>query len=374
MQILPREQSFGALLGSGLGQLAGHKIGQLLKTHQQQQERSEFAKTWEPYLGKQTANFLSNLGPEERRNALGNLEQLTGAFQQPEQQNGLAALNQQNQQQGQQQQANPQDQISQALQQYFNNPTLGNQQQIPQFGQQAPQQQMGQQQGQEQGLTPERAKLIEGIFETPERRKEKREQQKLELVQRQAQNKEKEFNLKETKKYVEDLKVKEKASKEADLRLKRMETLIDKGKLPNAAIWSFLTKVENAPYIGGLTALLADPVKSWIKSGNPDIEEFEKLSNDFVKNAKPYFGSRLTDKDLEIYMQTIPTLLQTDSGKKKVIQNLRSLNELTEIEAKAVRSIIRENGGIPPLDIEQQVQDKIGSKLDKVAKKFIVRE
>ena len=156
-----------------------------------------------------------------------------------------------------------------------------------------------------------------------------------------------------------------------------METLIDKGNLPNAALWSSLSKLEHAPFISGLTAPFAELLKGGVKwySGNPaDIEEFEKLSSEFVKNAKQYFGSRITQKEVELFMNTVPSLMQTDSGKKKLIENIRSLNELTEIEAKAARSIIKENRGIPPIDIEQQVQDRIGNKLDKAAKRFVIRE
>ncbi len=316
----------GAALGTGLGQLAQHKLSQISKQYQQQQERSQFAQGLAPILGQDTANFLSHLGPDERKYALQNIGSLLQLNQQP-QQNGLESL----QQPGQEQQ---------------------------------PIQQQAQQQ---QQMTPERVKLVENVFTSPQ---EKREKEKLEFTKRQA-------TLKETKPYVDALKAKEKAVKEADLRLKRMETLIDKGNLPNSALWSALSKLENAPYISGLTAPIAELIKGgtkWFSGNSADIEEFEKLSSEFVKNAKQYFGSRITQKEVELFMQTVPTLAQTDSGKKKLIENIRSLNELTEIEAKAARSIIKANGGIPPLDIEQQVQDKIGKKLDKVAKKFIIRE
>lgn len=203
----------------------------------------------------------------------------------------------------------------------------------------------------------------------------------------------------ETRKYLETLKDQEKAAKESELRLKRMETLIEKGKLPNAGLWTFLTSIEDlgpiatggagaligsavpgvgtaigagvGGILGALSGPLAGAAKSLIKSGSPDIEEFEKLSADFVKNAKQYFGSRLTDADLRVFMQTLPTLMQTDAGKKKVIENLSSLNELAQIESKTARSIIRDNGGIPPIDIEQQVKDKIADRADRIAKRFI---
>ena len=45
--------------------------------------------------------------------------------------------------------------------------------------------------------------------------------------------------------------------------------------------------------------------------------------------------------------------------KRKLLKILRSLNELAEIEAKAARSIIKASGGMAPLDLEQQVKDKI---------------
>ncbi len=324
----------GEALGTGLNQLAQHKLSQLSKQYEIQSQKSQFAQGLAPILGQDTANFLSNLSPDERKYALQN----------------LGSLMQLNQQPGQQ-----------------------------------PQQQMPGQPQEQQQMAPERAKLLQDIFTSPQ---EKREREKLDLAKRQ-------LALKETKPYIDTLKNQEKAAKEGNLRLQRMKNLIENGKLPNAALWSFLTKIEDIgagvgaaagaalgsfiPGIGtaaggiagALTSPFAGAVKSWIRSGSPDVEEFEKLSTDFVKNAKQYFGSRITDRDLITFMQTIPTLMQTDAGKKKVIANLSALNELTEIESKAARSIIRQNHGVPPIDIEQQVKDKIKDKIDRVAKRFI---
>jgi len=405
MQSIPRGESFGAKLGTGLGELAGYKIGQLIKKHQQEQERSQFAKVWEPILGQQSAHFLSSLGPEERKLAMQNINSLIQLNEPPssrEQVSGMQSLGVA-QQQGQQ----PQQQFDRD---YFIRKALGQPDQQdsllsglqggqPQQIQQQPQQQMQQDQVQQQ-ISPDRAKLIADLFSTPQ---EKAARQKLEAQQRQEAFREKQFNIKETKQYIDVLKAKEKAAKENNLRLGRMEKLIDKGNLPNANLWSFLSKIEDTPLsgagagallgsaigtaflpgvgtaigsglggaLGGMTSPLAGAMKSLIKSGSPDIEEFEKLSTEFVKNAKQYFGSRVTEGEIRLFMNTVPTLMQTDAGKKKVIDNIRSLNELTEIESKAARSIIAANRGIPPLDIEQQVQDKISHKIDKVAKKFL---
>jgi hypothetical protein len=349
MQILPNSTlggSLGSSLGTGLQDLAALKLAHLTKQYDIKKEQTDFAQGLAPLLGKDTANFLSSLSPQERNHALQNIGSLMQLNQAPESQLGSLAQPEQ--------------------------PTLGQQKE-----------------------SPERAQLVQDIFTSP---KEKREREKLELAKRTA-------TLKETKPYIDTLKNLEKGAKESDLRLKRMKKLIENGKLPNANLWSFLTKVEESPLqgagagaaigaavgtavlpgvgtaigtgigsaIGGLISPFAGAAKSYLKSGTPDIEEFEKLSADFVKNAKQFFGPRLTNADLQVFMKTLPTLMQTDAGKKKVIENLESLNELAEIEAKAARSIIRANGGIPPLDIEQQVKDKISGRIDKIAKKFITR-
>lgn len=210
----------------------------------------------------------------------------------------------------------------------------------------------------------------------------------------------------ETKEYAKTLLDHEKAARENDIRLNRMEKLIAGGKLPNAGLWNFLSKVEDvgslplgalgglagtaiAPGIGtaaglgvgtalgslagALVSPLAGAAKSLVRAQSPDIEEFEKLSADFVRNAKQFFGSRLTDADLKAYMATVPNLMQTDAGKKRVIENLKSLNSLAKKEGMAYRDILKEFKGKRPLDIEQRVQDRIADEVEKVVHAFIVR-
>jgi hypothetical protein len=372
MQVIHDSNAGGRLgeaLGTGLNQLAQHKLAQISKQYQDQQERFNFAQGLKSSgLPENIINLLANIDPKDRGSILKNLNPqalMQGSEQSSQQQMGGMGSGMQQlegQQQPQQQQFGP-EQLLQALRQ----PEQLYGKQSNMFQQQEPGQQIQQQQlPQQQQMAPDKAKLAHDLFTSP---KEKREREKLELAKRTA-------NIKETKQYVDELKGKEKAVKEADLRLRKMETLIDKGNLPNAALWSALSKLESAPFISGLTAPLAELMKGgvkWWSGKSSDIEEFEKLSSEFVKNAKQYFGSRITQKEVEMFMQTVPTLMQTDSGKKRLIENIRSLNELTQIEAKAARSIIKGNGGVAPIDIEQQVQDKIGNKLDKVAKKFAAR-
>jgi len=409
-QIINEYRGLGDVLGQSLGQglsgvgegfggalqnLANMKLNQFAQRQQAQQTANAFQQL--PGVTPQIAQFLAALSPEERKYPLQN----------------LGALMQLGGQQGQQSQQMPSQSGVGSLQGLSAADFLSNPNQVNPLIQQAlskaplqQQSQVGQQNplyppasqasGKQQRSAQDQAKLVEDIFTSPQ---EKRERHKLALKERQLASQEKLSTLKETKQYVETLKNQEKAAKESDLRLNRMVKLIEKGKLPNAGLWSFLTKIEEAPLaiagagavlgtalfpgvgtaigagLGGLAGALSSPLagaaKSIIRAGSPDVEEFEKLSADFVKNAKQFFGPRLTDADLRVFMQTLPTLMQTDAGKKKVIENLRSLNELAEIESKAARDIIRENRGIPPFDVEQQVKDRISDEVDKVAKRFI---
>lgn len=392
MQTIGRGEDIWGNIGSSLGELAAAKVGHLLGEKKKAKEKADFFDQWKDYIGDEKARWLSNFEPEQRKQVMNNPEfmQLKKINQEPEEGNILEYLQRQTGNQGQPgqgqmyEQQDPRQQLQSALGQYFNNPTLGqgiggmfsgeqSQQQEPiqQFGGQ--EQMMPRNVSKKQGeITPDQAQIVSQLFQTPQeraaRKKAELENKKLELAERRT-------TLQATKKYIDELKAKEKAVTNANFRLKKMEESIEKGNLPNAQLWSALTKAEHAPYVGGLASVFVDPIKSVIKwyHGAADIEEFEKLSNEFVKDAKQYFGSKITEKEVQMFMQTVPNLMQTDAGKKKIIDNIRSLNDLVEVEAKAARSIIKENGGIPPIDIEQQVHDKIENRVDKVVKKFTVR-
>ena len=86
MQIIndpSRAGSLASAFGSGLNQLAELKLAELTKRYDKQVEKSQFAKTWEPILGKHSANFLSNLSPDERKNAMQDIGSLLQLNEQP---------------------------------------------------------------------------------------------------------------------------------------------------------------------------------------------------------------------------------------------------------------------------------------------------
>lgn len=156
-----------------------------------------------------------------------------------------------------------------------------------------------------------------------------------------------------------------KAAKQASARLKRMEHLLDKGKVQTGVFQRALRSATHIPYLGPVFGILNNALT------NRDTEEYDKLSSEFVKDAKPFFGNRMTQQEVEFYLKTVPNLLQTAGGQKRVIRNMQIFNEAAEVQQKAMREIIKENGGKRPRDLEEQIDDRTRNKLDALHQEFI---
>jgi hypothetical protein len=165
---------------------------------------------------------------------------------------------------------------------------------------------------------------------------------------------------KETLPFYNEVTKEAKAAKNNLQRLDRMEALLNKGNLAYPLWASTLKTAANGIFGFGidLTSLL-----------NADSQEFDKLSTDFVKDAKSYFGSRLTDTDLKTFLRTVPTLSMSNDGKQRVMNSLKSFNSAALLKKKAVDSIISENGGKRPRNIDELVEKRVGPELEALANK-----
>lgn len=210
-------------------------------------------------------------------------------------------------------------------------------------------------------------------------------QQAQTLQKEKLSAKEQELVNKETKPIYDEISKGAKAAQNNNKRLDRMEVLIKEGKLDNAAYVGILENLGGIfSAIGSITGLiLGGPVGAGagglVGAGlggvgkallSPQSQEFNKLSNDFLRDAKDTFGSRLTNYDVQTFLATVPTLSQTDEGKQRVITNLRSFNEAAMIRKKAMDQIIRENGGRRPVNLDTLVEERVSPQLDVIAEKF----
>lgn len=178
--------------------------------------------------------------------------------------------------------------------------------------------------------------------------------------QKMAHEEQKMIN-KEVFPYIKEVQQKAKGAKENNVRLDRMEKLIESGKLNNPQFAGLLKTLKHGIWGVGLdlTGLMS-----------PESQEFDKISADFIKNAKDLFGTRITDTDLKAFLATIPNLSQSNEGKAAVIRNLKLMNKASEVREKAARNLLKKYGTKPPLDFEAEVEEKIKPELDAIASEF----
>ena len=195
---------------------------------------------------------------------------------------------------------------------------------------------------------------------------------KEELLAAHAEQKANAGAQKEARGWYSELLTKGKNRKEGMDRLNKMEKLVDKGGLPIATFYNLYKNLEESS--GHLSSII-NPVGTLLRSiqrqTSPNTEMFEKLSNQFIKGAKDIFGSRITDNDLKAYMAQIPTLGNTDEGKRAIIKDMQSAYEAEDLMQWYAKRIIKENGGKIPNDLQAQVEERTGPELDRLAAKFM---
>lgn len=136
--------------------------------------------------------------------------------------------------------------------------------------------------------------------------------------------------------------------------IERLEELSHEGKLDTPGYVEFLNRIGL-----DIPALM-----------NPESQEFEKIAQSFTRNAKNYYGGRVSNFEIQQFLKTIPNLSQSPQGRARVIANLKYLNRAKGEHFKTLREVIKENEGIPPFDLEEQVYERKSPRLDKLAEQF----
>jgi hypothetical protein len=146
------------------------------------------------------------------------------------------------------------------------------------------------------------------------------------------------------------------AAEQSEFRLSRMEELIAGGNL-NGPVSSFiLTVLSDGIPIPRTRTRIGLPVKQLL---SPESQEFQKLSTDFLKNAKQIFGARVTEGEIKLFLKTVPTLMMSDEGKVRVINNMSRFNQVALEKKRISDSIIDEHGGFTPRNFERLVEKQL---------------
>lgn len=139
-----------------------------------------------------------------------------------------------------------------------------------------------------------------------------------------------------------------KAAATEELRLDRMVKLDKEGNVSSGA----LIKVMDT--LGLPIGVLS----------NPSTEEFRKLETDFIRDVSKVFpGGRITNYEIQSYMRTIPSLMNSPEGRKEIIRNRKLMNEAKKVRYEEYKQILKENNGRKPpnlgLLLDERTQDKL---------------
>ncbi len=359
-----QERSLGGSIGEALSALAQGKATQLHRRHQESNaEEALSAYGFSPSEAKQLSKFdpqilrevIKNKGKQPSSEYTRALAQLNGVNQQRPQNNAMAALQQLDQPQNQPEQKLD---IAGILDQLRTNPgALKLSGLESQFGGQniaqtqyqfQPIQQQGQAQQYQQpapeldidysALKPEELQNLFAI------KKQKEEESEKKVASR----------FKATKEERKALIQGKRAAENRLHDLNRFEELQKEGKLDTPGYVEMLKRAGL-----DVPALM-----------NPGSEEFQKIQANFINGAKEAFGGRISNFELESFMKTVPNLIQSPEGRKRVIANLKRLENGKLARYQAYREILSKNGGVPPYDLEEQVEDRTDRKMHAITEQF----
>lgn len=406
-QIIEQSPGLGTILGSGLEQglrnLADYKMRQLMERQQYKQQQERGSEIWRNLgIPEQQAKALGSMPQRLQQSALQEFSPMIAANMRKNQQQGQQQpllqqlqggqdLGQEEQQQGVPVKAQRQpSMIERALttpneiEQMARNAIGAKQPMVlaPQMGKNGTkkqlqpvqqvldeQQQIKPQQQEQRQQPMTKTEVMAMRSEQKEREKQERERIKAEEKAKKEMTKEQRIEQnkieKDNEPFIEEMRKARNASKYVEPRLLRQEKLIKTGKLPAAATHNFLK------FLGSLPHHLTGSDIDFTFAEGASAVEFEKLSKEYMKFLKDYFGSRVLQIDVENFLKTIPDLSQTDKGKWRVIQNMKAFGAVGKIKSKAMDDIIEENGGVQPRNLERLVEKRTQAEVDNIFDQFI---
>lgn len=139
-----------------------------------------------------------------------------------------------------------------------------------------------------------------------------------------------------------------------DIRLDRQTALMEKGNLSTPAMVKLIESL-------GLPLGILN---------NPDTEEFAKLEADFVRDVSKVFPGQIRVYEIQAYLKTVPSLMNSREGQEAIIHNRKLMNEAKKVRYDAYKDIIKENNGRKPPNLDMLIHERTQKKMDDIAERF----
>lgn len=143
------------------------------------------------------------------------------------------------------------------------------------------------------------------------------------------------------------------------LSLNLLDELTDAGK-----VGSGLQKLNIYPKTGDLIIP---------QLATPEEQLFVKTVNDFTVKAKDSFGARVTNFELDRFMQRLPTLANSTEGRKLILRQMQIVNQINQMEKKAIQGVFDQYGvrNIDYVDAENKARAKIKDQKEALRKEYL---
>jgi len=156
--------------------------------------------------------------------------------------------------------------------------------------------------------------------------------------------------------YSKNIETEYESAKNENVRLDRQLQLDKEGNVSTAALVKVLD-VFGIP-IGVLQ--------------NPATEEYRKLEADYVRDVSKVFpGGKITNYEISAYLKTIPSLMNSEEGRKQIIRNRKLLNAPKILRYQEYEKILKENNGKKPPNLSFLINQRVGDQLDKIENDFV---
>jgi hypothetical protein len=133
-------------------------------------------------------------------------------------------------------------------------------------------------------------------------------------------------------------------------RLAQMDIAAKSGQLPTPAM------MKTMDFIGIPLSIFSNPL----------AEAYDKNVNEYIKDIANYFPGQIRVAEIEPYMKTIPTLLNSDAGKELIIENQQLINEQKEATYEAYKEILKENKGKKPRNLDVEILERTKAKRQEI--------
>ena len=148
------------------------------------------------------------------------------------------------------------------------------------------------------------------------------------------------------------------SEEEADL-IQRLRSLNESAGLPKS-----FGRLNLNPVTGDL---LLPAISS------PEAQLYVKTVNEFGRKAKETYGSRVTNFEFDRFLKRLPTLANSEEGRRLILEQMDYFNQINAIHNQEVENIVEEHGGLRKIDwdeAERQARNRSKQRIKPLKDRF----